>query len=70
MSNINDISIGQRVHERRVALGLTQEELANLVGYAQRFSIARIEAGQASVPTKKNGRFRRGTTHIRLLLVR
>lgn len=56
MNNIN-MHIGQRVKQRRLELGLTQDELANLVGYNKRFSITRIESGQNAIPTKKLDKF-------------
>lgn len=37
------MTIGQKIKQRREALGLTQEELAKKVGYASRSSINKIE---------------------------
>lgn len=47
------MTIGERIQQRREELGLTQDELAEKVGYSTRFSIVKIESGKSSVPTKK-----------------
>lgn len=46
-------TIGVRIRERREALGLTQEELASRMGYKDKSSIHRIEAGRADIPQSK-----------------
>lgn len=51
--------IGQRVKARREELGLTQEELARLLGYKGKSSIHKIEVGFADVPRAKAGAFAR-----------
>lgn len=45
--------IGLRIRERREALHLTQEELASRMGYKDKSSIHRIEAGRADIPQSK-----------------
>lgn len=40
--------IGKRIKQRRVALGITQDDLAKKIGYTDRSSIAKIENGEAS----------------------
>lgn len=44
------LNMYKRVKELREAKGLTQDELAELVGYKNRSSIARIERGDAYIP--------------------
>lgn len=41
------------IKKRRLELGLTQTELAKLVGYADKSMIARIEAGSVDLPQSK-----------------
>lgn len=50
--NNNIDHIGERIKQRRLELGLTQEELANKVGYKSRTSINKIELSR-SLPLKK-----------------
>ncbi len=40
--------IGDRVRKARIALGLTQEELAKIVGYNGRAAINKIEQGKSN----------------------
>lgn len=47
------IIVGQRIKERRVAMGLNQRELAAKMGYSNHSAIARIEAGQTDLPQSK-----------------
>ena len=44
------MNIYKRVKELREERGLTQDELAELVGYKNRSSIARIERGDSYIP--------------------
>lgn len=37
------MTIGDRIKERRVALGMTQEELAQKLGYSGKTSVCRVE---------------------------
>jgi transcriptional regulator with XRE-family HTH domain len=46
------MTVGQRIKQRREALGLTQEELAQKVGYASRSSINKIELSR-ELPSRK-----------------
>lgn len=45
--------IGERIRECREKLNMSQEELANKLGYVARSSITRIEKGQNEVPLSK-----------------
>lgn len=46
-------TFGDRVKERRYALGYTQDELAQKMGYSSRSSINKIEASERSIPQRK-----------------
>jgi len=39
------MNIGDRIKSKRMEIGLSQEELANKVGYSSRSSVNKIEAG-------------------------
>ena len=39
------MGIGERIRKRRKELKMSQEELANLMGYTSRSTIAKIESG-------------------------
>lgn len=45
--------IGKRIYDRRTELNMSQEELAALVGYKDRSSIARIESGDRDIRQNK-----------------
>ena len=45
--------MGEKIKERRKSLGITQSELADVTGYAQRSMISLIEAGRVNVPMDK-----------------
>ena len=45
--------IGRRVREARIAIGLTQDELAEKMGYTSRTTINKIEMGINGVPKSK-----------------
>lgn len=45
--------IYERIRTRRIELGLTQDELAHMVGYTDRTSIAKIEAGKVDIQLSK-----------------
>lgn len=45
--------IGQRIRERREALGMTQEELSQKLGYKNKSTIAKIEKGTNDIMQKK-----------------
>ena len=55
---------GDRVKKRRLALGLSQDELAKQLGYTDRSTIAKIEAGKNDIPDNKVPAFAKalGTT--------
>ena len=40
------MELGEKVKARRIALGLSQEELAKKIGLSTRFSISKIECGR------------------------
>jgi transcriptional regulator with XRE-family HTH domain len=46
------MTIGERIKERRIELGLSQDELAKRVGYKSRSSINKIETSR-SLPASK-----------------
>lgn len=48
-----NILFGARVRHYREKLGLTQKELSEKLGYTSHTSIAKIEAGQATIPLSK-----------------
>lgn len=56
MSNTENIT-GKRVQERRIELGMTQNELAEKLGYSSRFSIIKIETGKNVIPSQKLDNF-------------
>ena len=45
--------IGQKIRDRRKRLGISQQELAETVGYTSKVAISRIEMGQMKVPIDK-----------------
>lgn len=46
------MTIGERIAMYRQEKGLSQEELAHLLGYKSRSTIQKIESGQRDVPRK------------------
>lgn len=53
----NKQKIGEIIRQKRLILGMTQEQLAEKLGYKTRVSIARIENGVVSVPKDKLEQF-------------
>lgn len=47
------MNIGDRIKERRLDLGMTQEELADKVGFKTRASVSRLEGGDRNIPLSK-----------------
>ena len=47
------MSIGEMIRNRRIELGLTQEELAERMGYTSKTSINKIELGINDIPLSK-----------------
>lgn len=45
--------LGQKIKKRREELGLSQEDLAKILGYKHKSSINKIELGAADVPRAK-----------------
>lgn len=46
-------TIYNRIEKRRKELGISQEELAGLVGYKEKSSISHIEKGHKDIPQSK-----------------
>ena len=51
------MSIADNIKKRRLELGLSQQELASLIGYRSRSTIAKIEAGENKIPKGKIKKF-------------
>lgn len=51
------MSVGANIKQRRLALRLSQQELADAMGYRTRSTIAKIESGENDVSQKKLQRF-------------
>lgn len=49
----NDITLYKNIKKRRLQLGLTQSELAEKLGYADKSAIAKIEKGLVDLPQSK-----------------
>ena len=47
------MTIAERIRKRRIELDLSQEELANILGYKSRSSINKLEQGKADIPQSK-----------------
>lgn len=47
------LKLYENIRNRRIELGMTQDELAKLSGYADRTSIAKIESGKTDLPQSK-----------------
>lgn len=47
------LELYRNIKERRLALGLTQDELAKKTGYSGKSMIAKIEAGKVDIPQSK-----------------
>lgn len=47
------MNIGDRIKEKRLELGMTQEELAEKVGFKARASVSRLEGGDRNIPISK-----------------
>ena len=47
------MSIGETIKERRIAMNLSQRDLAERMGYSNHSTIARIEAGKVDLPQSK-----------------
>ena len=50
-------TIGQRIRRIRIAKGLTQDDLAKLMGYSNRYTINKIESGAHNIDHEKNLKF-------------
>ena len=49
--------IGENIRKMRIQLGLTQEELANRMGYTSKSTINKIEQGVNDIPQSKIEKF-------------
>jgi len=49
----DDMELYKRIRQRREELKMTQDELANLMGYKSRSSINKIELGKSDIPQSK-----------------
>lgn len=47
------IILGKKIRDRRKALGISQQELAEYVGYSQKGMISRVESGKVNLPMDK-----------------
>lgn len=47
------LELYQNIKARRISLGMTQTELANKMGYADKGMISRIESGKIDIPLSK-----------------
>lgn len=47
------IEIGSRIKKRRIEKGISQQELAEAVGYSTKGMISQIEAGKVNLPMDK-----------------
>ena len=54
---VNKMSIGDKIRNRRIELGLSQEELANIMGYKSRSTINKIELGINDITQTKIAKF-------------
>lgn len=50
---MNPVIVGEKIKARRKELGMSQQELADAVGYTSKVAICRIEAGQINIPMDK-----------------
>ncbi len=46
------MTIGERIREKRISLGMTQDELAQKIGYKSRSSINKLETAR-ELPSRK-----------------
>ena len=62
-------TVGERVFQLRKELGMTQEELANKLGYKSKSTINKIEIGVNNIPQNKIAQFAKilGTTPAKLM---
>ncbi|MBE6572886.1 MAG: helix-turn-helix transcriptional regulator [Ruminococcaceae bacterium] len=59
MNTFDKAGIGQKIRERREKLGMSQEELAKLIGYTSRSTINKIEMGKIDIAQSKIEKFAR-----------
>lgn len=63
------LNFGERVKIRRTQIGLTQQELAELVGYKHKSSIQKIETSQAKASVEQVDTFSKALQTSRSFLV-
>lgn len=51
------MTIGERIKARRLELGLTQEELAEIMGYKSKAAISNVEKGKEDLTTARVQKF-------------
>lgn len=51
--------VGEKIKERRISLGISQRKLADKLGYKDRSTITKIEAGDSHIPIAKLEQFAR-----------
>lgn len=49
--------IGARIRNKRIELGLTQDELAKRMGYTSRAAICKVESGQDNITSDRISKF-------------
>lgn len=52
-----ELGIGKRIKKRRTELGLTQDELAQRMGYKSKAAICKVEGGEDNITTDRIQRF-------------
>lgn len=53
VKEVLEMTIGERIKQRRTELGLSQEEVANKLGYKSRTSVFKVEQGITDLPLSK-----------------
>jgi 2-C-methyl-D-erythritol 4-phosphate cytidylyltransferase len=53
IKEVRDVGIADNIKRRRLELNISQQELADAMGYRSRSTIAKIEAGENEVPASK-----------------
>ena len=53
LTQSTSLTLGDFVRQRRTELGLTQQQVADLLGYTDRSSVARLEAGEIDLPVSR-----------------
>lgn len=56
MKNVKKL-VGEKIKERRTALGMSQRDLAERMGYSNHSTVARVESGSVDLPQSKVAKF-------------